>query len=590
MAGVKRFTMLVRPFFAMHYVYPQVLYPMISGLVLGWLSLTLRSGVLAGVSLFGSSIALASAFRLRQESSYLNRDFPPQNAAIVLNIRAPLVSVARRSVPCVGDREVGEPFAVALIVQNIGRSSARGVTVRVEAQPDLCTARPDHVEGFDLEPGEVRSFQFSIIPVAKTAKPHKIRFAVGHGSDRVSRILLVSSQFDAREHPPVGCEVRKWRHGLLCAACWRGDIDGFDNLSNQATLQPALDIAGLLRVPPTLFISGRLSLDFDEWSAWINEFPDKMEGDVSYERFNSWLLFLRSIKAENDLEYPLLGCGWPCAQIGNHMYYHYWSPYGYDASRDTGWESNVEPGRFMHSWEKSRAAGRDILAELTDNVQINATKLKEFFGVQVTTWSAPGNRPHSLYPKALSQAGVLGASESVQRRARVGRSWAPYRPDLGECMPYHPAGSAVVETGAHTRRFDPFTVTHLVCLKKAVRRALSKRSQVTYLWHPHMRLYSPFFGGASSVSHFQEFLRFLVQDMGSTCWLTTHHNIVKYWESVLCPQHKAIHVTMDGRCIRIENTSSEMISGVPFDVTYRGGKRSCFVIDMSPFSCRVLGG
>ena len=578
---------MLRGFFTLYYVYPEVLVALISEVALTATSLTTGSWMLGSLSLIPALGLLILALRFKREFSYLHRQLPPPQPSVVLNVRCPLVR-AKGGVLDIGDRPVGVPFKVTAMVHNIGRLRAAAVELSLRANGASYRLDRSFVQSFDLEPGEARAYDFTVTPLVASENRSSLLVEARHAGGTETRRLVVRSVFAPEEHPPVRCGIYRWRYGLPAASAWRADIDGFDNLSNEGTLQTAFDLSGLFRIPPSLFISSRLTLDFEEWFRWVQKFPEKMNGEVSRSRFESWLRFLGQIKACNDLEYPLLDQVWPCAQVGNHMYYHYWSPYGYDASQDTSWRRNVAPGEYHHGWQTSEDGGEDALGEIVDNIRLNNLKLKAFFGVEPTTWSAPGNKSHPLYPRALSQAGLVGSSEAVERRSLLGRNIAPYRPDLGVCMPYHPEGSRIVETGAHTRRFDPFTPTQLLSLKRALRRAPRSGSQVTYLWHPHLRQYSPFFGRVDSTKCFPEFLRFLVQDLGSKCWLTTHHNIAQYWESVLCPEHKAVRTSVAKGAASVQNTSGAALRGLPVDVECVGGKRACFLVDLEPYGSRTL--
>ena len=579
---------LLRGFFILYYVYPSVLLPCAVALTLGLVSIPLGSKLLALISLVWALTSLYFAFLARSDIQYLRREMPPPESLVVLNIRAPVLLAPGGKDLDLGDRPVKKRFEILAIAHNIGGSPATGIHLSVREDDEGFRFSPTSVGTFDLEPGEAKVFEFSIIPVTKSEKKSTILVTVEDGNRRDRKALMVRSRFSLDKTRPIGCSISRWRYGLSAATAWRGDIDGFDNLSNEKTLQPALDLSGIFRIPPSLFISSRLILDQKEWFSWVRKFPEKMEGENSVQRFENWLGFLRTIRACNDLEYPLIGQTWPCAQIGSHMYYHYWSPYGYDASLDTNWDNNIGPGEYAHSWEIGKKDEKTTFTEILDNISLNNTYLEDFFGVRPSTWSAPADKSHSLYPEALAKAGLLGASEAFDPGARLGRSLAPYRPDLGECMPYHPGGSKIVETRAHTRRFDPFTPTHVFCLKRAIMRAVRRGSQVTYLWHPHLRLYSPFFGRESSVRHFVEVSRFLVQDLGSVCWITTHHNIVQYWESVLCPDHGVVHLKVVNGLVSAFNESENFLKALPIDVEYGGGKRTCFLVDLEPNSSKEV--
>jgi hypothetical protein len=186
----------------------------------------------------------------------------------------------------------------------------------------------------------------------------------------------------------------------------------------------------------------------------------------------------------------------------------------------------------------------------------------------------------------LEEVGLLGASEADPREpSRIPKWLAPYRPDLGSIRPYHPPDTKIVETQAHIYRFDPFSPTHVSCLKRAILRALGDGNQVTFLVHPHLRLYEPFFGERSTESGLRETLRFLVIDKGSVIWNTTHSSLTEYWEMVLCPEHRKVKAEVQRGHILVTNESDVMVSGVPVEALFDNGKRCLLVTEVPPNDC-----
>jgi hypothetical protein len=137
-----------------------------------------------------------------------------------------------------------------------------------------------------------------------------------------------------------------------------------------------------------------------------------------------------------------------------------------------------------------------------------------------------------------------------------------------------------VETQAHIRRFDPHTHTHLICSKRAVENTIRIGGQMTFLVHPHLRLYTPFFGPNNCRDIMREFLRYLVQEKNTSLWITTHSSIVRYWEEVLCPEHRSISVITEGNSIKISNRSSGFLESIPVGIRFEGGKKMMVLADI----------
>lgn len=549
------------------------------------------------IGIISLALSLASLYRvldLRKMSLYLRKGSISEQPRIIVNVRAPITEFGpiswfrpvRNQV--LGDRPVGIAFELTVFLHNLGKREAVGLRLTLEAPPEFEVEGGTGVDIGELGSGAVARQIWTLTPTREIERESEIAVTARWQYGSAERRLKVRSCFRREESPPISACIERWPNGARAAVAWRGDLDGLGELTNIENLKTALKWAGFYRVPPSLFISGRLNLDFEAWKEWCEHFPGKYQGEPTRENFQRYINFLSGIEARNRLQYPLLDDPWPCAQIGNHMYYHYYSRYGYDASPDTSWKSYVSPGEHDHSWERSKDS--DSLSEIRDNLEINGELIERTFGVRPTTWSAPADKPHPLYPAALQATGIQGASESYPaHNPKIPLGIAPYRPELGETTPFHPPGTGVVETGAHVYKHDPHTVNQTVSLKKAVIRAVKRRSQVTFLIHPHLRQPQRY-GGRDSVRHFQEVLRFLVEDLGPSAWITTHHWITEYWEAVLCPEHRKVKCVIDGDHVRAENSGNEDIAGVPVDVEFENGKRACFLIDLFPHSSiEVLG-
>ncbi len=531
--------------------------------------------------------------QIRREAERIESD--PKGLA--LNVRAPLVSArdASKMGPSndldLGDRPSRISFELTIILHNIGNNELAAYE-GCDWDPDILdiSGLPQEDKPIKISPGEVKKLCLTVTP--KSPARDGTRIIIGYrwqGGEAVKR-LKIRSIFDHTSVSIREASISRWKYGNLAAVCWRGDLDGLDNLSNEKTLNQSFKLCRRFRFPLSLFISGRLTLNFDEWSSWVQHFPDKfLEEKATRERFDRFTEYLIERISSDDLEYPIDDGDKPVS-VGNHMYLHYGSSYGYDAGCTWGWKKGLSPIKAGHLLADGMTDPQNPVEALALNIKMNQEIISSKLGVTPETWAAPADTSHPKMPRALDASGLKGSSEAHPRGVIMPREIDPYRPPLGAVRPYHPPDREVVETQAHIHRFDPHTPTQLICLKKGVLEALECGKQVTFLIHPHLRLYRPFYGQHSSRRPLRELMRFLVGDKGSLIWITTHASLVKYWEAVLCPVHGEVNLDWGPEVVRIANPSDDPISGVPIDVEFDGGKRAMFMVDLpARSSLNLLG-
>jgi len=576
-----------RFFFILLFVYPRTL---LIGMSIAVAAALLPSiGAATRIALLGLAIGSVAASFAAQNRMESKRALT-EPSGIAVNLRAPFVrrpsrTMTGKRVGDLGDRPRGIQFETEILIHNLS-TAGEEFSIELKWNPAVLEAAgakevaagKASLSG-KLSPGDVRILRFSFLPIACTPSRSEIEIRCVSRDTAINWVLGLRSVFEGSKAKIESARIGRWKYGMWAAVCWRADIDGLDNLTNETTLTPAFELSSRFKIPISLFVSGRLSLDYEQWASWVKQFPDKFdEGDVSASRFERFALFLRERISGVPLEYPLSDAT-RVAEVGNHMYLHYRSPYGYDACEENQWRTNQDPGLAPGCITPGDQS--QVLNNLIRDLQKNQELIERKLGFRPRTWAAPGNAGHPLMPKALDVVGLVGASEADPTKLpKLPTSVAPYRPDLGAIAPYHPGGTRVVETQAHTRRFDPFTPIHLRCLKKAICRSIHHSTQVTFLVHPHLRLYQPFFGPRSSHPYLREFLRFLVAEKGSLCWVTTHSSLVDYWDRVLCPEHSSISLCVEQRIIRVRNTSAVNLAGIPVDVAISGGRQSTFLVDV----------
>ena len=575
------------------FLYRPVLFPVTVGLALvaaglGWTDADAgtywRSGwVIVGLLL----ITLPCLVAYTASTRYVRGGLPK----LAVTVRGPIVSIRRttlgREHVNLGCLFVGRQVELRVIVHNISNEVVGSVRISARCQArgvEVSLGKHDALDR--LGPGEAVDADLKILAQEACPKRETIRLVCQWRGGVLRKAISIDGCVDGTGVRVKRCSIERWKGGARAAFCWRADVDGLDNLSNEVTLSRAFALARRFKVPISLFISSRLSLVHNEWAEWVTHLPGKWgEGDTSVERFNRWISFLKSLAVEARAEYPCEASGnSPCTvQVGSHNYYHYHSSYGYDASAATGWRSNVSPGEFRHPW--ATTAPWTAASEVLDNLREDARIIQTSLSVRPTSWAAPGDVGGEEYVEALGSLGLFAASEAVPAGSpRFGLFLAPYRPDLAARMPIHPAGSRVVETFAHVRRFDPHTTNELMSVKRAIDLAVGSGVQLTCLIHPHLRTYSPFFGEPSAERCVEEVLRFLTQDMGSQIWITSHFAIAEYWDAVLCPQHRRVQVSVDQTTIEMVNSGDRLLREVPIDVELEDGRRIAFLVDLDPMS------
>lgn len=557
----------------------------------------LMVGNFVGVVLiiFGNIILIIAFFNYIQRlGRYRDQKSKSEYSSIVLNLRAPLIEDCRRILLksskklLLGDRIASKPFKIVCLIHNISIRSFKNINFDIKYNKSILELSESSVEIPQIESGEIRKFEISIRPLTQTKRSTSIHIILSWDGGRSEKTLIIRSIFNKGESHITRIRVNRWKHGLYGGFVWRADIDAFCNLFNHEIFLPAIELSRRFGVPPSIFISGRLCLDYNEWEKWVEHFPEKFSLRYPTKKlFEEFRDFLKTIKVNDIAEYPLYQNRSFTAQIGCHMYHHYYGYYGFGACEANDWKILVQPGEGFYPWENEPPESKSRLTEMRDNLLKNRKLLKNVLGVVPKTWAAPGNMPDFDLPRILEDVGILGASEAYPREKKLpNRSLIPYHPKSGVISPYHPPSSNIIETQAHTYRFDPHTVTQVVCIKKSIKLALKTNRQLVLVMHPHLRLYSPFFGENNSVCHFEEILRHLVEDKGSAIWITTHYNIVKYWEDVLCEVHRKIRLRLirDGRILEISNNGNQKLESIPVDLELSGRKRTTFLVDIEPKS------
>jgi len=412
-------------------------------------------------------------------------------------------------------------------------------------------------------PGEITSFPFEIRAAHLSKTPANIIFRVKIGSFERKEELVLRSVFDPTNTTIESAVIDRWKGGASAGFAWRGDMDMYDPMTVQSVegLKHTLGMSRRYRMPSTLYLSGRLSLDKEEH----RRFCDQLGVDRETDGIDDFIKFMREeantaggvidFPCETDRQYAL--------EIGNHMYLHY----GTHAAMDEGnnWKMNARIGDGQYPWQGER---RDSFSEQRDNAVKNATIIKEKLGVTIRSWGVPDRANDEHTSRAVEAAGMeVGSDTNTSAWTNV----------MMMPPPHHPKGcEKLVEL---TKKYpgDPDDAYKVAMLKFWMRRARKKRGVFIFMAHHHLLRYL----GIAGTHCAEEILRHSIQGSRGDFYISTLLGLGRYWERVLCPQHRWVSSSVHGTLgISIRNRGDERLEAVPVEVTFSGGRRLLILRDL----------
>ncbi len=470
---------------------------------------------------------------------------------LVVVIRGPLL--ARGRIGDLGTWPVGHVGELEVLVLNPSpvvpqlpldievRSGSSAVSVEPATRRLACPG-----------PGELVIAPVLLRAVAKGTRA-EIVIRVVHGDRAEVRRLRVQAVVDAGDLKPRAAGVRRWKGGAGAAFAWRGDQDLYDpaTFQSEAGLRVALGLARRFRIPSTLFLSGRLSLDQEAHEAFCRQFRwDRRSNEIP-----DFVRFLREeVTIDPVLEFPVTTGRELAVEIGNHMFIHL----GTHAAADPGnqWKSHAWIGEGSYPWHHGEPG--DSFTEQRDNALANSRLIKEVLGVKVTSWGVPGRVYDENTPRAVEAAGLeVGTDTNASAFTNV----------LRLVPPHHPAGcERLVEI---TKKYpgDPDNAYKLAMLKYWLHAARRSNGAFLFMAHHHLLLYQ----GSSCYHITEEFLRHVLGDCDGDFYVGTVTALGRYWRDVLSPRTRVVEARLEDGEVLLSNAGQHDLKGLPVEIQLANG-------------------
>jgi hypothetical protein len=521
------------------------------GLLLGWMW--------AGALIVDGRWKTAAGFARQHRELWGRVPLPvPQ---LIVQIRGPILR--RDRIFDLGHWPAGTTQEFKVLVLNPSEIVPQlPLRVRVLARSSEVRVGGDVDQSVDCPlPGGLHEARFSIS--TPTAGPGgEVEVQVTHGDFVFARTLAVREVVPTASIRLTAARITRWRHGTEGAFAWRGDHDLYDPATFQsvAGLRITLGLAGRLRFPNTMFLSGRLSLVEEEH----REFCQHYGWDRRSHEIPGFVKFLQEeVDLRLDQEWPADTVKPYTTELGNHMYLHY----GTHAAAAPGnqWKSHAKMGDGQYDWLP--AGARDSFSEQRNNAIHNANLFERLFGLRPSSYAIPSDVYDAHTPAAMEAAGLeVGSDTDASRFTRV----------FGLPEPHHPAGcQRFVELTRKIPR-DPDNAYKVATLKYWLHAAARTGRAFIFLSHHHLLRYE----GTACYHCTEELLRYVLEEGAGRCQVGTVTALGRYWRDVLSPRTRCVAFEVKERSVVVRNQSDRLLSGVPVEVDLGGGRPFLTLLDL----------
>lgn len=491
---------------------------------------------------------------------------PSPHPHLVVNLGGPFV--ARMPRYDLGDLVVGRQVELELLIGNHSE-----VPCQVAPKATLsCRSELLEVSGaLDalplLAPGDVVT-RLIRVNARRTGRGGRIDLEVSCG-DRKERIVIhVRSVVDgiARAVALAG-----YPGARRAAFAWRGDVDHYDTSTFQSIdgIRTSLELGRRYRVPQTLFMSSRLTVDLDEAQRFY-QYLGVERGQGEIPRFIEWL------RESADLSltacYPWSSNKPYLFELGNHGHLHY----GTDAAAapENGWTLRARMGAGRYPWQGHEEGS---FAEQRDNALETSRRFEALFGFTPRSWAMPDRTNDAETARAMEAAGCEVLSDSDARTVHN----VIYQPS-----PHHPSGTAAVEL---TKRYpgDPQHLYHYAMILYWVHRAHRLGIPVVFMSHQHLRQYD----GPACARFTEAVLRHVLTRFHGDLYVDTVFGLGSYWKDAFSPENRVLCPSLEGRELCLGNRGRRAWRHVPVEVRYEDGGCAVYLVDAMPgqTTCVDLG-
>jgi hypothetical protein len=456
---------------------------------------------------------------------------------------------------------VGREVEFHLSVANHTRISTQTpIELRVEDDGGLAIEPAREALLPRLRPGEVGGWRLRARPAAPGG-PGTLRLRLLWG-DRIQEVQV--HHLGAGDRPTGGlrdARISRYAGGCRAAFAWRGDMDLYDEVTLQSVegLEETLALAARYRMPQTLYLSTRLSLDAAEAGAYAERFGV----DRGAERIPDFVRWIgENVELRHVSPYPFESEKRFLLELGNHGHLHF----GTDAAAApaNGWRLRTKLGGGRYPW-----LGQDTgsFAEQRDNALEAARQCQEAFGFVPRSWAMPDRTRDSETPRAMEAAGCEVLSDSDVRTIHNVLLQPP---------PHHPAGTRAVEL---TKRYpgDPLDVYHVAMNVFWFHRAHRLGIPVVFMCHQHLRAYE----SRSCAVYTEYLLRYVLERFNGDLHVNTVFGIGKYWREVLSPETRTVTVRVNGDEVIVTNGSDQDFDAVPVDLVTADGRHFTRLVSLA---------
>jgi hypothetical protein len=477
---------------------------------------------------------------------------------LTLNVIGPFLERVPRY--RLGTLVVGRRVAVDLLVANHTL-----VPTQTDIRVRTATADGLRLEG-DVEamlpllaPGQVHRLPL-VWQAIKTCDRGKLIVTVEWGDTTRSVVLHFDGCVQPGESVIRGAVIRRYPGARRAAFAWRGDMDLYDTSTLQTVegLKTTLDLAARYRVPQTMYLSTRLTLDEDSAKAWASHFGIE-RGAGHIPRFKDWIQ--RNVDLCHRADYPFESSKPFLIELGNHGHLHF----GDDSAAAAGnrWTVKAKIGAGKYAW---LGDDHSSFGEQRDNALEARRWIEESFGFTPKSWAMPDRTRDDFTPAAMEAAGCEVLSDSDARAVHNVLLQPP---------PHFPRGCSSVEL---TKRYpgDPQHVFHYAMILFWIHRARRLGIPVVFMCHQHMRQ----FDGVACSRFTEALLRHVIANMNGDLWIDTVYGVGTYWRDVLSEERRVVGVQIDGDDVWLTSEGPLDHLGIPVDVTFSSGGRATYLVDL----------
>jgi hypothetical protein len=274
---------------------------------------------------------------------------PSTHPELTINLVGPFVQ--RKPDYELGTLLVGRQFELRLIIGNHTIVPTQtSIRIQVEAPPEL-SIDPDASEPVPrLEAGQVHEI-CQRWTVLGSYGAGVVSLTVEWGN--FSRCLQVRFDRCKRGASKVAsAAITRYPGGCRSAFAWRGDMDLYDESTLQSIegLELTLGLAARYRMPQTLFLSTRLSLDQTAAQQWAGHYGVD-RGAVGIPQFIDWVR--ENVDLRHECNYPFTTRKRFLIELGNHGHLHF----GTDTAgaAENGWRPKSRMGAGVYPVAEQRS-------------------------------------------------------------------------------------------------------------------------------------------------------------------------------------------------------------------------------------------